>query len=198
VEVPQDETILMRPARASQPYWSTFRLAILRLERLLNDPTTTELDIESLLLENPLFLRGLNYGEVYSQVVLPRIGAPDLRPDLNAEPIGGRWAEILDLKRPFDPILVGGASRPRVAAALADAASQLREYQAYFDDRVLAARIEAELGIRCYRPRMVVIVGRDPRRFTAEQQRRALTAYPDLEVVTYDDLLRAARRLLLL
>lgn len=32
-------------------------------------------------------------------MVLPREGAPDLRPDLIAEPIGGRWIDIIDLKR---------------------------------------------------------------------------------------------------
>jgi hypothetical protein len=182
----------------SAPYWSRFRSAILALERLLNDPRVQERQIEQLLLENPLFLRGLNYGNVYSQVVLPREGAPDLRPDLIAEPLGERWADIIDLKRPLGTILVGSESRVRLAGALTEAAAQLREYRAYFDDRALAKRVETELGIRCYKPKMVVIVGRDPSRYSADQQRRAMTAYPDLEIVTYDQLLRIARDQLLL
>jgi antiviral defense system Shedu protein SduA len=121
-----------------------------------------------------------------------------LRPDLIVEPIGQQWADIVDFKRPLETIVVGSANRPRLASALSDAAAQLREYHAYFDDRRLASRIEEKLGIRCYKPRMVVIVGRDPNRFSAEQQRRALTAHPQLEVVTYDQLLRAAREQLLL
>lgn len=194
----QDEVVLMRPGRASAPYWSRFRSAILALERLLNDPRVQERQIEQLLLENPLFLRGLNYGNVYSQVVLPREGAPDLRPDLIAEPLGQRWADIIDLKRPLGTILVGSESRLRLAAALTEAAAQLREYRAYFDDRALAKRVEGELGIRCYKPKMVVIVGRDPSQYSLDQQRRAMTAYPDLEIVTYDQLLRVARDQLLL
>jgi hypothetical protein len=45
---------------------------------------------------------------------------------------------------------------------------------------------------------MVVIIGRDPERFSPEEQRRALTADPSLEFVTYDQLLRAARTQLLI
>ena len=198
VTTPGSDLVLMRPGRKSERYWMQFRSQILALERLLNTPGVKEREIEQLLLANPLFLRGLNYGNVYSQVVLPRAGAPDLRPDLIAEPIGERWADIVDFKRPIDNILVGSQSRATLAASLHEAAAQLREYQAYFDDRILAQRIEERLGISCYKPRMVVIVGRDPRRYTAEQQRRALTAYPDLQIVTYDQLLRVARERLLI
>ena len=191
------DQVLMRPGRTSARYWSRFRSEILALERLLNTPGVKEREIEQLLISNPLFLHGLNYGNIYSQVVLPRGGEPDLRPDLIAEPIGDRWADIIDFKLPIDDILVGTDSRARLAAALNEAAAQLREYRAYFDDRALAKRIEDNLGIRCYQPKMVVIVGRDPRRYTPEQQRRAMTSYQDLEIVTYDHLLRAARSRLL-
>jgi len=190
--------VFVRPGRLSKTYWSSFEGAIQALESLLNDPDVKEKQLEELLVANPLFLRGLNYGDVYPQVVLPRQDSSDLRPDLIAEPLGEQWADIIDFKLPFEPILVGSADRPRLAAAITDAVAQLREYRAYFDDRSLAARIEALFGIKCYQPKMVVIVGRDPNRFTPEQQRRALTAHPDLEVVTYDRLLRAARSQLLL
>lgn len=40
---------------------------------------------------------------------------------------------------------------------------------------------------------LVVIVGRDRAGYTAEERRRALTSYPDLEVATYDKLLSTAR-----
>ena len=85
-----------------------------------------------------------------------------------------------------------------MSAALTQAVAQLREYAAFFDDRRAAAQVEQKLGIRCYRPKLTVIIGRDPSRFSAEEQRRALTAHPDLRVVTYDNLLRAARTRLLL
>lgn len=194
----REESVLLRPARVNRRYWATFAPALRELERLLDDPTVTEREIEALLVSNPLLLKGLGYREVYHQVVLPRENAPDLRPDIIAEPAASNWAEIVELKLPRERILVGRGDRARLSAGLAEAVAQLREYAAYFDDRSAASAVEERLGLPCYRPRLAVIVGRDPTRFSPEEQRRALTAHPDLRVVTYDDLIRAARRRLLL
>jgi hypothetical protein len=193
VSAARDELVLMRPGRISGSFWSRFRSDIVKLERLLNEPNVQERHIEELLLSNPLFMRGLNYREVYPQVILPRQGAPDFRPDVIAEPIGDRWAHIIDFKLPDKKVLVGTESRLRLSAAITEAAAQLREYRAYFDDRALAKRIEDQLGISCYQPKMVVIIGRDPTEFSPEQRRRAMTSDPTLEIVTYDQLIRAAR-----
>jgi hypothetical protein len=62
----------------------------------------------------------------------------------------------------------------------------------------LAERVEARYGFRCYQPRLTAIVGRDPSGWKEEEVTRALTTYPDVRIVTYDELLRAARTLLLL
>ncbi len=190
--------VLMRPARVNQRYWSTFPRALGRLEELINSPGVAEREIEALLVENPFLLGSLGYTEIYHQVVLPRDGAADLRPDVIAEPVGSAWAEIIDLKLPTERIVVGRNDRVAQAAGLTEAAAQLREYATYFDDRAAAAKIEANFGFRCYKPKLTVVVGRDPNRFTADEQRRALTAHPDLRVVSYDDLLRAAQHRLML
>lgn len=192
------EAVLVRPARVNRRYWATFHQSLLRLQALLNKPRLKEREIENLLISNPLLLGSLGYADLYHQVVLPRTGAADLRPDIIAEPVGAEWAEILELKLPSEPILVGRPDRAQLAAGLAQAVAQLREYSAYFDDRKAAETIEARIGLRCYKPKLTVIIGRDPRQFTPEQRRRALTAYPDLRVVTYDELIRAVQRRLLM
>jgi hypothetical protein len=187
-----EETLLIRPGRSARRHRHRFTDAITSLEAAINDPAVHEREIERILVEHPQFLHGLSYREIYSQVVLPRRDGSSLRPDIIAEPVGDDWAHIIDLKLPVDPILVGH-DRPELAKALNAAAQQLREYQAYFDDRDLADRVEKKYGFRCYRPKMVVIIGRDPTRFSPDEQRLAMTAYPDLEFVTYDRLLRVAR-----
>jgi hypothetical protein len=194
----RDDAVLLRPARANRRYWTMFRSQIATLEQILNEPGTKEREIEELLTSNPLFLNSLGYERVYHQIVLPRVGASDLKPDVIAEPAGSEWAEILDLKLPSASLVVGRQDRAAMSAALTEAVAQLREYAAYFDDREAAARIEERHGIRCYQPKMTVIIGRDPTRFSDDELRRALTAHPDLRVVTYDDLMRAARTRLLL
>lgn len=192
------DAVLLRPGRVNRSYWTRFRVEIMRLEELLNDPKARERDIEALLLANPLFLSGLNYRSIYPQVVLPRSDGKSLRPDLIAEPADSEWADIIDLKLPTERVLVGREGQASLAAGITRVARQLQEYAAYFDDRRLAREVEIRYGFRCHKPRLVAIVGRDPRRYSAEERRRALTSYPDLEVVTYDVLLRAARQRLLL
>ena len=96
-----------------------------------------------MLTANPLLLGSLGYGELYHQVVLPRPGAADLRPDIIAEPVGSEWAEVVELKLPHEPILIGRPDRAQLAAGLAQAVAQLREYSAYFEDRTAASAIEA-------------------------------------------------------
>ena len=193
-----DQAVLLRPARVNRRYWATFDAAIAKLEALLNKRGVKEREIEAVLEENPLFLNSLGFERIYHQVILPRNGASDLKPDVVAEPADSEWAEILDLKLPTTSVLVGPPNRAAMSAALTEAAAQLREYAAFFDDRAAARSVEQNLGIKCYRPKLTVIIGRDPTRFTEEERRRALTAHPDLRVVTYDDLVTAARTRLLL
>jgi len=184
---------LVRPARRSARYYQSFASDIRKLEQFLNAPKVLEREVENLLRSNPLFMQGLNYKEIYPQVVLPRQGSRDLRPDIICEPFDSEWCDIVELKLPSQKILVDRPNRAHLASGLTSAAAQLREYSAYFDDRKIAERIERIYGFRCYKPRLVVIVGRDPVGYSEEEQRRAMTAYPDLEIVTYDKLLRGVR-----
>jgi hypothetical protein len=197
VPIKRDDLVLLRPGRESAAYWRRFQHAIAELEHLLTI-NASEYQLECLFRANPLFLRGLNYRKVYSQVVLPLEDGKSLRPDIIAEPIDSEWCHIIDLKRGFVNVTVGRDNRASLAAAIHEVAAQLREYSSYFDDRKAARYIEEKYGFKCYRPRLVAFVGRDPSGYSEEQMRRAMTAYPDLEIVTYDRLLRAARGYLLL
>jgi hypothetical protein len=193
-----DDLVLVRPGRVNRRYWRRFQRQLDELEALINAPRVKEREIEVLLLSNPLFLQGLNFRAVYPQVVLPRPDGTHLKPDLIVEPMESEWAEIVELKLPSQPILVGKDNRVSLAHGITSVASQLREYSAYFDDREVAARVERAYGFKCYKPRLVAVVGRDVSNAGDDEVRRAMTAHPDLEIVSYDQLLRAARNRLLL
>lgn len=193
VATPDDDLVLVRPARPSRRYWTSFRREILKLEALLNRPATSEREIEELLMSNPLFLRGLNYQSVYGQVVLPRPDGTSLRPDIIAEPIDSQWAHIIELKLPSERILVGRPNRARLAWTITEVTAQLREYAAYFDNRDLAKTVQHQYGFKCHKPKLVAIIGRDPRGYSEEETRRAITSQPDLEILSWDQLLKAAR-----
>jgi hypothetical protein len=192
------ELLAVRPARrGAAAQWKRFGGAIAELEEMINRAETTEAEIESLLRRNPLFLKGLNYTHAYHQVVLPMGDGRSLRPDIIVEPVSSEWADIIDLKLPSETLFVGSAKRPQLSQAIARAASQLRQYARWFDDRAVSRRVEDRYGFKCFKPKQVVIIGRDPRQFDEAQREAAVSAYPDLEIVTYDQLLRVARRQLL-
>ncbi|HVD41459.1 MAG TPA: Shedu anti-phage system protein SduA domain-containing protein [Solirubrobacterales bacterium] len=192
------ESLLVRPARSGQgAHWQRFASAISELEYLINEPDVDESAIEELLTRNPLFLRGLNYTQAYHQVVLPLGDGRHYKPDIIAEPADSDWWDIIDIKLPKEKIFVGRPGRIGISGAIREAASQLREYARWFDGGSVAKRVEERYKIRCHEPKQVVIIGRDPREFSEEQRRAARSAHPNLEIVTYDGLLKAAKNQLL-
>lgn len=132
------------------------------------------------------------------QVVLEREDGSSLRPDFRVQPTGSDWWDVLDLKLPDENTLVGGRDRKAFSAAVTQLAAQLREYGAYFEDPRLARRIEQKYGIKCYRPRMVGIIGRDPLTGDERQLRRVMTQYEGLNVLTFDQLVRIAKTRILI
>lgn len=191
------DIVHLRPGRVSGNYVRRFREQIDELERMIASPQVREADIQFLLDSNPLFLRGLNYDAVYTNVVLTNQDGTSLKPDVIAEPASEEWAHIIDLKLPSAKVLVGRENRARLAHGIHEVAAQLREYAAYFDDRDVARQVEQRYGFKCYKPKLVAIIGRDPVAYSDEERRRVLSSQPDLEVLTYDQLLGAAKQELL-
>jgi hypothetical protein len=193
-----DELSLQARAYATRPEWIDEPAqpdpisAIRELEALLDAHVVAdEASAESVVMSTPVFMKALNYFAVHRQVVLERPGRPDLIPDVIGERADDGWSEIVEFKRPGVVVLVGRRSRARLAAPVTEAIAQVREYQAYFDDEAAVKAVRVRYGFRCYRPRGVVIVGRHSTAFTEAERRRTFTAFPDIRILTYDDLARA-------
>jgi hypothetical protein len=136
---------------------------------------------------------GYGYNRIYPQVILQRDDGTSLRPDFILEPVGNNWCDILDIKLPDKSVVVGGRDRKRFSASVEELIAQLREYAAYFEDSRLARRIEEIYGIKCYKPRLIGIIGRDPFIEDERQFRRLATQYTDVDVLTFDRLLEIAK-----
>lgn len=81
---------------------------------------------------------------------------------------------------------------------MSELVAQLREYSAAFEDRKLARRVEEKYGVKCYRPKLVGIIGRDdPRNADPRELRRLQTSYNDTQILTFDQLHRIAKSRLL-
>ena len=169
-----------------------------QLEYLINDSQTQESHLQAFLEKHTAVLRAMGYGHIYPQVVLEREDGTSLKPDFILEPVHDEWCDILDIKRPQVSTVVGRRDRKAFSSAVIELLAQLREYAAYFEDAHLAKRVKDRYGIKCYRPRLIGIIGRDPRLVDEMQLRRMMTSYADARILTFDQLLRMAKSRLLI
>src|SRR5262249_8923001 len=124
-----------------------------------------------------------------------RLLVPDfiLRPIVAAQR-DSRW-EVLDLKRPQVPLLVGSGARRRISHEVTIAIRQLRDYGDYFGDPRNTAQVQQKLGHPLRRPKLGVLIGRlrvaDIEALESEQARTT-----DVRIITYDEILESQRALL--
>jgi hypothetical protein len=192
------EVVLGRPAVIAEKTASLLASQIREFEMLLAKHRVREVEIQKYLERSPAILKALGYSHVYPQVVLQRDDGTSLRPDFIVQPTSDEWCDIVDIKLPRMRTVVGIRDRKSLAAAIHELAAQLREYAAYFEDEKLSRRLGRLYGIKCYRPRLIGVVGTDPRLADDRQIRRLMTAYSDVKVLTFDQLLRHAKSRLLI
>lgn len=124
--------------------------------------------------------------------MLAREGEGPLIPDFLLEPFDQNGlADLLELKLPKVPIVVGTKDRRRLSAKVAEAVAQLRTYGDYFDDPRNITSLRERYGLTVYRPRMFVLIGR--RQALDPVAMRRLEG--DVTLWTYDDIIDRARRL---
>ncbi len=194
----RNELLLGRPGVVANRTSTLLHNDLAELQQILSTPDIKESAIQKYLEQHLAVFQALGYINVYPQVVLARDDGTSLRPDFILEPAGRDWCDILDIKIPQTRTVVGTRDRQTLAAHIHELTAQLREYSAYFEDERLAKRIEDVYGIKCYKPRLIGIVGRDPKTDDERQLRRLMTAYADVEVITFDQLLRLAQTRLLI
>lgn len=87
---------------------------------------------------------------------------------------------------------MGAEQHRRVARA------QLLEYRDWFEDRHNREKLKRQVGLEIFRPRLGVVIGSNTEFRDALDSQRLSSRFPDVEVFTYDDLLRQAQRRLFL
>jgi len=162
---------------------------------LLEDPSSSEAAFQSFFERNPDALLGIDYQQVIAHPVLVREQDGPLVPDFFLQPLDRDLCDILELKLPSEPLLVGPKDRRRMSASFSEAVAQLREYGAYFDEGRHRERIRATYGVTAYKPRLCVVIGRTPDHVAAEEYRRIMAGQTAVNVLTYDDLLLRMQRL---
>lgn len=199
VEFPQKADVLVaRPGVIAQTTASVMSHELTEFQRLINSTDTRERHIQQFLESHPSFLRGLNYKNIYPQLVLQRDDDTSLIPDFLLEPFDDAWCDILDVKLPRQKIIVGRKDRATLASGIHEVVAQLREYAAYFEQEKYQRYVREKYGLKVYRPRLIALVGRDMWQMTNPEVRRAMTSYENVQVLTFDMLLQHSRNRMLI
>ena len=165
---------------------------IAELEELLNAPSAAEDDFQRFFEAHPHFLQRGDYTEVKPHVILARDAGP-LIPDFVLLDRAAQRAAILELKLPTR-IVRRQTNRDRFAAAVMEARTQLLRYRDWFEDAARRQELSSVLGMEVFRPRLAVLIGRSAD-FHGDVDRQRLAAdVPDLDVITYDDVVAHAKR----
>jgi len=169
-------------------------MAVAELEDLMNSPRAVEEDFQRFFVRYPEFLIGDEYRRAHSKVVLTDEHENALIPDFILEP----WdqdglCDLLELKLPTAPIYVLKKNRAYFAAAVREACAQLRQYSRFFDEERNRNAIRDKYGLNLFRPRMIVIIGRRGNVPPLAVREMELDV-PNLQIRTYDDLIRRTRR----
>lgn len=166
---------------------------IAELQDLLNSPTASEADFQRFFEDHTHFFRKWDYREVYPQVVLARPEG-NLVPDFILTDRRLQRAAILDLKLSRPKLVRRQRNRDRFTAAVMEARTQLLRYRDWFRRSENRLGLKKRVDMAIYEPHLIAVIGRSSE-FRDQFDRQQLTSdYPDVEVVTYDDLVTFAER----
>lgn len=168
-----------------------------RFTDLINDKRASESDFQYFLNANPDILLSLGYSVARPHVTLTSEDGRKLIPDYLLTIPGTDMVDILDLKRPrHSPII--HRPYPRVSSELSKAIGQLRKYQQYFESPSNRRRFEDTYGLRAFKPRVVVVLGRNRHFANAEERRLIDDEIPGVRLLTYDEIASYAEQRTLL
>ena len=169
-------------------------------EQLINRNDATEEAVQNFLECHPdlLFLIGGHKGWLSQVVLTPQLllgyeAQEGGRPDFLLQDADDLW-DILEIKRPDARLARGRPRRRRLADAVQEAIAQVREYSGFFADKTHATWARQRYGVDVLHPRLYVIIGRDKSFQNAAEKKSLLQTVSPISVLTYDDILRIARR----
>jgi hypothetical protein len=167
---------------------------IAELMDLMDNRRAREADFQRFFVAHSrLVAAAFNLQDVHPHVFLDNRDR-DLIPDfILTDPVLQR-AAVVELKLPRQLLIRRQANRDRFASAVMEARAQLLRYREWFRDENNRKALRAKVGMEIYEPKMGVIIGRNAA-FLGDVDRQHLsTNTPDVEIVTFDDLVNLAKR----
>jgi hypothetical protein len=203
---PDLESVIEHDSNFLFPYPATFeheRLALLnRFRELLLAPDLTEPKItgwlakpaHQFILKMALPAVSLLHQKVCKWQTDP--SRASLVPDFFAVKIDG-YADIVEFKLPAlkGASIVGSENRESLSAEIHSYIAQTRTYKEYFEESANREFVERSYGIKVKYPKRFVVMGRRWE-VASNVWRNVLADFPDLTILTYDDLIDSVVALL--
>ncbi len=182
-------------ANVEQSAGSLSREVLDRLEWLIAQDLP-ESAFQRFLEEHPTVLLALGpYRKAVPHIILHQDDGQKLIPDFFLEVADGRAADVLELKLPGARIDLRQARREGLRAEVHKTINQLQTYRDWFQSARHRERFLSETGIRCFRPRALLVFGRSMDFQSHVDRQRLEATLPEwTRLFTYDDLLASAKQ----
>jgi hypothetical protein len=168
-------------------------------EYYLNKKNLKEIELQSFFKKTPKFLNVLGgYERVERELILtPQILLSDkdryeLRPDFFLKRIGINYLDILEIKLPSEPLVVGPIRHRKFSSNVEKGLAQLKSYRDFFDDKTNLKWFRAKYGYNITFPQLYLLIGRDDS-FKSEEEKIKFSRSEYLQILTYDDLNKIAK-----
>ena len=177
-----------------QPPKRFTREAAEHLERLINN-SAPEREFQLFFEKHPEFLLALgDYSNLHSQLILHEETGEKLIPDFFLEKFDSDFCDILDLKKANVALVREQPRRHRFRDAVMEAVAQLGVYRDWFDDKQNREKFHSRYGLKAFRPKVVVIIGRANSFYDEMERIRLLDHLPRwIRLHTYDEVVQKAR-----
>lgn len=167
-----------------------------QLEYLINS-NARESEFQAFFSKNPQYLTSLgSYSRIHPQLILHEDDGTDKIPDFFLERFDSSFCDICELKKPSQALTKDiynlRAFRDRINIAI----QQVSNYRDYFEDRQNREKFHASYGLKAFKPRVILVVGRkndfydDLDRIRLEDR----ISHNNVQIFTYDDIVANARR----
>lgn len=191
----KDGTLWIARSNLVQPTSRFSDDAIAELEDLIN-MGAEEKCFQRFFEVHPEFLLGLGlYQAIHPHMILHEDSSEKLIPDFFLEKMTGDYCDILDLKSADVELFRLQKYRFRFRDAIMEGVAQLERYRNWFEDRTNRQAFYDRYGLRAYRPRVTLIIGRKKGIWRELEEVRAMSLLPEhINLMTYSEVVENARR----
>jgi len=158
-------------------------------KRILDNKNISEQDASHFFFDFPKFLTIGGYKEIMREVVLYKTNQESLyRVDFCRRPVGEIFWDVIELKSPKYPFMVKNGIHWKFSSQVEKGIQQAQDYKDFFEQEINRLEVEKRIGIKLFRPKILIIAGRKDHSIDPLEIRRLVSRYHGVDIRSYDDI----------